>query len=189
MHPKPVNLNKWPVIVPGLLTCISSLLCFAAYAQDKPELPVPSGNPEQLFYLQRSPNTNTLVYELNRKNGVLDTVAPIHIFWICYAEHGQKEELTGVQRKYAYGLTVKYTGKERWELRFVANKKKIVEMTKGTDGQLHVYDHINGQEAILTHIFMQIDGGSMFSPNVTAVSEWGIDAATGSPVFEKTQTK
>jgi hypothetical protein len=184
-----MHLIKSSIIITGLLTCICSLLCFAAYAQDKPELPVPSGNPAQLFYLQRSPNTNTIVYELNLKNGVLDTIAPIHIFWICYAEHGQKEELTSVQRKYAYGLAVKYISKDHWTLRFVANKKKMVELTKGTDGQLHVFDHLNGQEAILTHIFMQIDGGSMFSPNVTAVSEWGIDAATGSPVFEKTQTK
>ena len=158
-------------------------------AQDNLKLPVPAGNPNQLFYMQRSPNTNTIVYELNSKNGVIDTVSPVHIFWICYAEHGQKEELTSVQRKYAYGLATKYLGKDRYELRFLANKKHVIELAKGKDQQFHVYDQINGQRAILTRMFLQIDGGSLFSPNITSVSVWGLDPENGSDVFEKKKIK
>ena len=50
---------------------IIALLLFvmntAALAQENVKLPAPSGNPNQLFYLQRSTNTNTVVYELNLK--------------------------------------------------------------------------------------------------------------------------
>src|SRR5258705_13711811 len=75
-----------------------------AYSQDSLKFPTPTGNPNQLFFLQRSQNINTVIYELNFKNGMVDTVEPVHVFWICYAEHGQQEELTELQRKRAYGL-------------------------------------------------------------------------------------
>jgi hypothetical protein len=173
----------------AILSLIIALSTTLTFAQTDTKLPVPSGNPNQLFYLQRSPNTNTIVYELNIKNGVLDTISPVHIFWICYAEHGQKEELTSVQRKYAYGLATKYLGNDHYELRFLAMKKHVVELMKGPDNQFHVYDQINGQQAILTSMFLQIDGGSMFSPNITSVTASGIDRETGAKVFEKKKIK
>jgi hypothetical protein len=69
------------------------------YAQTKPipapkvvvdpqdTFPVPSGNPNQLFYLQRTNNTNTIVCELNvNGKGQLDEESPVHVFWIRYNE-------------------------------------------------------------------------------------------------------
>ena len=43
------------------------LLAVFTQAQDSTIFPEPSGNPNQLFYLQRTPNVNTTVYELNYK--------------------------------------------------------------------------------------------------------------------------
>lgn len=47
---------------------------------------------------------------------MMDSVEPVHIFWICYAEHGQREELTELQRKRVYGLVTKYIGKDHYQL-------------------------------------------------------------------------
>lgn len=56
-------------------------------------------NVNKLFYIQRDPNTNTLIYELNTNDaGELDTDNPLHVYWIRYAEKGQREELSYIQR-------------------------------------------------------------------------------------------
>jgi len=157
----------------------------SSWAQDHAAFPTPTGNPRQLFFLQRSQNTNTVVYELNIKNGLLDTVAPIHIFWICYAEKSQREELTGVQRKYAYGLVAKYLEKDHYELRFSANKNAVMELVKGPDHQFHVYDQIGGKRAILSSIYLDIHGGSLFSPHVEYILLKGIDPEKNTEVTEK----
>jgi len=146
-----------------LLFCILLNMAYG-YAQDSLKFPVPRGNPKQLFFLQRSQNTNTVVYELNIKNGILDPISPVHIFWICYAERSQKEELTSLQRQHAYGVTTPYISKDHYELRFVANKKHIMQLMKGPDHLFHVYGQVNGKQAILSSIYLQIKGGSLFPP-------------------------
>ncbi len=51
-----------------LLIFLSCSVSFTVAAQDK--FPVPLGNPKQLFYLQRTANTNTIICELNYNNNV-----------------------------------------------------------------------------------------------------------------------
>ena len=46
-------------------------LILQGFAQEQ-AFPVPTGNSKQLFYLQRTHNTNTIVYELNYKDGIID---------------------------------------------------------------------------------------------------------------------
>ncbi|WP_259071757.1 DUF4833 domain-containing protein [Mucilaginibacter sp. X4EP1] len=52
----------------ALLFCFFLLNTTYGHAQDSLKFPVPRGNPKQLFFLQRSQNTNTVVYELNIKD-------------------------------------------------------------------------------------------------------------------------
>jgi hypothetical protein len=155
------------------------------FSQDSLKFPTPTGNPNQLFFLQRTQNINTVVYELNLKNGSVDSANPVHIFWISYAEKSQKEELTALQRKHAYGLAIKYISKDHYELRFLANKKHAVELMKGPDNIYHVYDEINHKQAILTRVYLEIHGGSLFSPNIQYVLLTGMDPGTGAIVSEK----
>lgn len=103
------------------------------------------------------------------------------------AEKGQKEELTGVQRKYAYGLTTRYLSKDHYELRFLDNKKQAFELMKGTDQQFHVYAQINGKRAILTRIYLQLHDGPLFSPHIEYVLIGGIGPDSGESVAEKKQ--
>jgi hypothetical protein len=155
------------------------------YSQDSLKFPTPTGNPNQLFFLQRSQNTNTVIYELNLKNGVMDTVEPVHIFWISYAEHGQREELTEIQRKRAYGLATKRITKDHYELQFLANKKYTIDLMKGPDNKFHIYQMINQKQVILSKIYLQLHGGTLLSPNIEYVVLTGIDPNTASVVSEK----
>jgi hypothetical protein len=156
-----------------------------AYSQDSLKFPTPTGNPNQLFFLQRSQNSNTVIYELNLKNGLMDTVEPVHIFWICYAEHGQREELTELQRKRAYGLATKYISKDHYELRFLADKKYVMDLMKGSDNKFHIYQMINQKQVIFSKIYLQLHGGTLLSPNIEYVVLTGIDPATDIEVSEK----
>ena len=44
------------------------------------KFPVPAGNANQLFYLQRTTNTNTIICELNMDKGLLDKDDPCTCF-------------------------------------------------------------------------------------------------------------
>ncbi|HWA34415.1 MAG TPA: DUF4833 domain-containing protein [Cyclobacteriaceae bacterium] len=162
-----------------------SLIAAPGYGQQILDFPVPTGVTNMLFYLQRTPNTNTVIYEINMKDGVLDSVEPVHIFWIRYADKGQREELTEIQRNLAYGLVMKKIRPEEFELRFHAKKEHVFILKKGNDERYHVFVSINNKSAVLEKIFLQINGGPVFSPNIEYVMFYGSDAETGEPVSEQ----
>jgi hypothetical protein len=170
------------IIIKTLLTILILFAVSTAHAQN---FPVPSGNPNQLFYLQRTPNANTIVCELNYKNGVVDEENPIHVFWIRYGEQGQRAELNFIQRKFAYGIKTNKLNKDKYELHFVSYKKYPMYLMKGANNKYNVYGTINQKQAILNRIFVKINGGSFWSPNVEYVEVKGIDPTTGKEVIER----
>ena len=151
-------------------------------------MPVPPYNPKQLFYLQRTPNKNTIVIELNDKNGVPDTANPVHVYWVRYTEHGERAELTYIQRTFAYGIKSTRLGPEKYELHFVSFKKYHMYLIKAGDHRYHVFSEINGKIAILKRVYIQIDeGGTLFKPNVEYIEIRGIDPSTGKEVQGRIQ--
>ena len=159
-------------------------LVLPAISQDK-SFPVPAGNSKQLFYLQRTSNINTIVYELNYKDGVIDTENPVQGYWIRYQEKGQREELSYIQRKFAYGLKTKKLADNQYELSFVSYKKYKMYLRLGTDRKFNVYTLINKRNAILTSIFIKINGGSFWSPNIEYVEITGIEPTSRAVVKER----
>ncbi|MBL7681802.1 MAG: DUF4833 domain-containing protein [Flavipsychrobacter sp.] len=153
--------------------------------EEQDSMPTPFGIENLLFYVQRTPNTNTIVYSLNIKNGVLQDNNPVHIFWIRYADKGEHRELNFIQRKFAYGLTTKKTDKDRYELRFVSYDSFPLLLKKGTDGQFRVFTKIKGTDAILQRIYIKINGGTFWYPNVVYIELKGNDATTGATVIER----
>lgn len=167
-----------------LLLTVVLVGMLSANAQDK-TFPVPTGNSKQLFYLQRTSNINTIVYELNYKDGVIDTETPVQGFWIRYQEKGQREELSYIQRKFAYGLKTKKIADNQYELSFVSYKKYKMYLRQGTDKKFNVYTLINQKNAILTSIFIKINGGSFWSPNIEYVELTGIEPTSRSVVKQR----
>ena len=146
---------------------------------------MPAGNSKQLFYLQRTSNTNTIVYELNYKNGSIDTENPVQGFWIRYQEMGQREELSFIQRKFAYGLKTKKIADDQYELSFVSYKKYKMYLKLGADKKYYVFTDINHKPAVLTSIFIKINGGSFWSPNIEYVEILGLEPNTKAAVKER----
>lgn len=154
-----------------------------ATAQDG--FPEPTNNPDQLFYLQRTHNKNTIVYELNKKNGVLDTKEPIHVFWIRYEENAQRQELSYIQRKFAYGIQCKKLKENHYRVTLNSYDKFPMELIKDADGVYKIFVTANGKQIHLNRIFIKINGGPMWSPDIEYFELKGKDTQSGIAVAEK----
>ena len=160
-------------------------LIFSFAVAQSPNFPVPKDNAKQLFFLQRTPNTNTIVCELNFTGGIVDKDDPVHVYWIRYQDKGQLEDLNYVQRKFAYGINSREIGQNKYELNFVSYKKYKMYLMQGADKQFHVFTTINKKQAILTRIFIEIKGGTFWAPNIQYVELTGIDMVTRTIVKER----
>ena len=164
-------------------------LLFALPPTPKPTtvFPVPSGVSNQLFYLQRDPNANTVIYQLNvDRAGYLDEDAPVNVFWLRYDEHGERKDLNFIQRKFAYGLTAKKLATDKYELKFAAyNKVHFLLLRSPTDKAFHVYTIIGGKQLQLERVFLRIEGGTFWVPNVKYLEFKGLNTATREPLVER----
>ena len=143
-------------------------------------------NIERLFYVQRTPNSNTIVYELNiDSDGKINEDEPVHPYWIRYHDKGEKADLNFIQRKFAYGVTSKPLGNGKFDIRFVSYKKFPLTLMKGSDGKYHIFATISQHQLIVNRIFLRIEGGSFWVPNVRFVEFKGTDPATGKEVTER----
>lgn len=192
---KNVHLNKAIAVIVGLFTLVLSITyssnTFAqASAGSDPspvKFPTPKGITNKLFYMQRDPNTNTIICELNVKSdGEVDKDSPVKVYWLRYQENGQKEDLSYVQRKFAYGIQSKALGNDEYELRFVSYKKFPLYLKKSeADNKYHVYATVNNKKMMLDRIFVRIDGGSFWIPNVKYVELKGANPNTGTQMLER----
>jgi hypothetical protein len=150
--------------------------------------PTPPPDAKRLFYIQRSPNINALVYDINidKKTGKPDADQPVHGYWLRYAEgHGEPSEFTYLQRKFAYGVTSKALGNDKYDIRLVSNKKFPLTLMKAADGKYHIFATVAKKQMVLQKVFIQIEGGSFWLPNVIFVEMKGTDPVTGKEVTER----
>lgn len=173
----------WLFIHPGNL--------FSQITNPSPiHFPAPGKEENMLFYLQRDPNTNTLIYALNiQKDGKPDKNQPIKIYWIRYSENGERKELGYIQRKFAYGLVTKPINQEQYEFRFVSHKSLIFYLKRSGDSAYQAEVSVNGKKISVKRLFIRIEGGSFWLPNVKYATIEGLDTESGKPVVEKISIK
>jgi Domain of unknown function (DUF4833) len=154
---------------------------------DAAKFPTPPDAPNRLFYLQRSNNSNAVIYDANiLKNNTLNPTDPVHTYWIRYAEDGKKHELSSVQRNLAYGLH--FSGKskkaESYEGHFLAYRKRkfVIELDKNKK-PVALFP-INGKLQILDHAYVKVEEAGMF-PKIPYIELFGKDVKTGADVYEK----
>ncbi|MEY4610255.1 MAG: hypothetical protein RL246_574 [Bacteroidota bacterium] len=158
-----------------------------AYANTGERFPIPPSAPNRLFYIQRSSNANTVVYDANiLANKSLNTKQPVHTYWLRYAEKGQKEELSTIQRTLAYGL---YTDPIKGEVNsyegyFLAYRKRKFVVKLDPKGTPIALFPINGKLQILDRVFVSVDD-SGYMPSVFYIELFGRDQSTGKDVYER----
>jgi hypothetical protein len=151
------------------------------------QFPTPPDSDIRLFYIQRSSNINTIVYDAKLgTDKKLDPKNPVHTYWIRYNEGGKKQELTGVQRSLAYGLHTKATAGESgsYDGYFFAYRKRKFVVKMNAKGEPIALFPINGKMQILKKVFVKVDESGMM-PSVIHVELWGRDAVTDKEVYEK----
>ena len=150
------------------------------------DFPVPKGIKNQLFYLQRDPNSNTIICQLNLdEDGMPNKKAPVNVFWIRYSEKGQYAQLNYIQRKLAYGINSRQVTDDEYQLNFVSYSKYLMTLKKGKDNKYHVYGKVANKTAIINSIYVHIVGGTFWVPNVVYVEFKATDAATGEKLTER----
>jgi len=159
----------------------------AQASQPMLNFPVPAGVANQLFYLQRDPNTNTIIYQLNVNSaGKIEEEEPINVFWLRYDEQGQRKDLNYIQRKFAYGLSAEKTGPEKYVLKFAAyNKVPFYLMRWAADKAFHVFTVVNNKQIVLTRVYLRIEGGTFWVPNVRYIEFKGWDATTRAAIVTR----
>ncbi len=178
-----------------LTILFSILLIFNSLAQKNKiappasveQFPVPPASAVSLFYVQRSSNVNTIIYDANLgADKKLDPKNPVHTYWIRYTEGGKKQELSGIQRTLAYGLHTKATVGESgsYDGYFFAYRKRKFVVKMSSEGEPIALFPINGKMQILKKLFAKVDETGMV-PSVLYIELWGRDIVTGKEVYEK----
>jgi len=158
-------------------------LC-SGYSQN--DYPEPPKTPNRLFYIQHSDNHNTYVYDANIKGGSIDASQPIDEYRMVYTKNGIKKPLTGMQRKFAYGMILLESEPDLFKFRLASRKRFFFYLNYDPSEGARIYVTVNKQKMYLDKMFVQLKNG-IFGINVKAkyVLLYGEDYNSGKPVIEK----
>ena len=148
-----------------LLTGI--LLIYNLYAiQAQTSNILPPKSDKMLFYLQRSFNKNTIIFETEYlADSTLNIERPIKMYWRRYEEDGRIAELSFIQQK-IFGL--KCTSIDETNSSFLLvnskfNKLEIV-VKKSIEGSYKAYSKINNQLSELESVFIKATNNPLGIP-------------------------
>lgn len=152
----------------------------------QPTLPSPKIK-NLLFFLQRTPDANTVVYQLNTDDeGNLNEQLPVKAFWIRYEENGKVRELSAIEKKFAYGLQCKLLGDEIYEVRLVSYKKLPMYLRRSpTDQRYRLYIKDEGRDLLLKRVFVKVQGGSLWFPKVHYIDLFTVDSDSGAEILKR----
>ena len=140
----------------------------------------------RLFYIQRTGNSDTIVYDANlTADGGFNKTNPIHIYW--HRSRGVKEELNYLQRTKGYG--VKFSPSDRaneYLFRLVAYPQRWFRLLKDACGEPAVLLSMSGRDVYLNRIYIQLEPTAFgLKPTIHYIEIFGVDVQTGGMAYEK----
>jgi len=125
--------------------------------QAQTSFPVPHKTDKMLFYLQRSFNKNTIIFETEiLADNKLNKERPVKMYWIRYEEDSRIAELSFIQRK-IFGLKCTSLNDEETSFLLInsrISKLKII-VKKTLSGNYKPYLEINNQLSELERVFIK----------------------------------
>lgn len=107
----------------------------------------------RLFHITRSLNRNIVCYDLRLSGNAINQKEPIHVYWENHENApGATTELTFVQRKMAFGYSVKSVSATEATVVLTAYNKRTIKVCKH-DGKWVAIVKINGKDCVLTEIY------------------------------------
>ena len=150
----------------------------------RPEFKVPA-EPNQLFYVQRSPNANTVVYVAKLDaQGNFDSRAPVEAFWRKFNIDGSRQPLNFIERMMAYGVKME-PRRQGQPIAFTIASLPQRRLALSLDAQHHPQATmaIGSHMVKVVYVYLQVvEGGLM--PSVPALDIFGIDVSSGKAVHE-----
>ena len=150
--------------------------------------PVPQRTENMLFYLQRSFNKNTIIFETEiLADNKLNSEKPVKMYWIRYEEDSCVEELSFIQRK-AFGL--KCISIDETESSFLLINSKISKLKiivkKSPSGNYRAYLIINNQLTELERVFIKASNNIFGMPiSFEYIEVSGISTESGKTNIER----
>jgi hypothetical protein len=138
-----------------------------------------------LFIIERSKNANVVHYDARlTADGKLDPKEPVIAYWVLLAKDGRREKLSWVEKKKAYGFTIKPDPSVNgYKMTLVAAPEKqiIVKKEKET---VRAEAVIDGRPAVLEKLYINASDG-LTGPKVQYIEVHGKDLQTGEKLREK----
>jgi hypothetical protein len=124
------------------------------------KFPVPTKNHKHLFYLQRSLNSNTIIYDACfDAQGKLNKDTPVDVYWIRYDEDGRKMPLRFIEKKFAFGVHIEELENSRYDYKITLAgwRKRAIYIKQTGPYKAVAYISINGVNSVLDHIYVESD--------------------------------
>jgi len=134
--------------------------------QAQTSYPVPQKTGKMLFYLQRSFNKNTIIFETEiLADNKLNKERPVKMYWIRYEEDSRIAELTLIQRK-IFGLKCTSIDETNSSFLLINNKfsKLNIIVKESSLGYYKAYLEINNQLTELERVFIKATNNPLGIP-------------------------
>lgn len=145
----------------------------------RPEFKTPD-EPNQLFYVQRSPNSNSVVYaaKLDAQGAPQDVEA----FWRKFNIDGSKQPLNFIERMMAYGVKMQ-SRKPPITFTIAALPERKLTLTLDAQHRPQALMQIGTHTVKVAYVYLQVvEGGLM--PSVPSLDVLGTDIASGRAIHE-----
>jgi len=180
----PILLLAQPVTSAQARDFTSTVSEAAEIVHLRPEFKAPD-EPNQLFYIQRSPNSNTVIYAAKLDgHGEFDTKTPVEAFWRKFNIDGSKQSLNFMERMMAYGVRVD-TIRPGKPITFRVAALPDRKMTLAMDAEHHpeALLQVGNHTIKLNYVYLQVVEGGLL-PSVPSLDIFGTDIASGKAIHE-----
>ena len=138
-----------------------------------------------LFIIERSKNANVVHYDARlTADGALDPKEPVIAYWVMLAGDGRREKLSWIEKKKAYGFTIKPDPSVNgYKMTLVAAPERQITVKKEKDA-VRAEAVIDGRQAVLEKMYINASDG-LTGPKVHYIEVYGKDLQTGEERREK----
>jgi hypothetical protein len=191
--------TTWRFAVLALLIVSFSLVACAKREEKKPapasesEKDAPPAAAQKkiqsLFIIERSKNANVVHYDAKlTATGEIDPNEPVIAYWVMLATDGHREELNWIEKKKAYGFSIKPDPSVNgYKMTVVAVPQGHIAVRKDGDA-VRAELVIDGRPAVLEKIYINASDG-LLGPKVRYIELYGKDLKTGEKRYEKIEIK
>lgn len=153
-------------------------------------------DPSVFCIIQRSKNSNVLIYKANMKNGAIDAENPVSVFWLkiepsyveAHRKKGKKDdrtELTHLESSMAFGISWEKLSEKEFKVTFLALKSRPVILKLNKDGLPRGFGKVGDTDVCLVSMYVQTSQSWLALPKVSHILLTGARVDNGEMIEDK----